>query len=302
MIDPTGLQRHIDACNAWDPADFVPFLVAGAPVGMLRHDAAERLARQRDLFSSGADGLDLDPSLPDAVARSQALDLAIDRLVAEGVLPKKRLELYPVVTGWGEAPLAHLDRGAAPYFGIRAFGVHLNGYVRSPDGGLSLWIGTRALDKAIAPGKLDNIVAGGQPVGLSLRENLIKECAEEANLPEDLARRAASVGAITYRFASNRGLQTDTLFLYDLEMPASVIPENTDGELSGFALWPIERVAQRLAETDDFKFNVALVLIDFMIRHGRLDVEHPAYLPLTHGLHWPGWPSPSPHGANNPVP
>lgn len=288
MIDPTGLQRHIDACNDWSPADFVPFLVAGQAVGMVNHEAAARLALQRDLFEVASAGLSLDPALPDATARSRALDLAVDRLVAEGALPKKRRELFPVVTGWGAAPLAHLDRGAAPYFGIRAFGVHLNGYVVDQDGGLSLWIGTRALDKAIAPGKLDNIVAGGQPVGLSLRENLIKECAEEANLPADLARQAVSAGAITYRFASNRGLQTDTLFLYDLQMPASVIPENTDGELTGFELWPIERVAQRLAETDDFKFNVALVLIDFMIRHGCLDVEHPAYLPLTHGLHWPG--------------
>jgi len=288
MINPTGLQRHIDACNAWNPAEFIPFLVGGASVGMVCHEAAERLVLQRDLFSLSGDGLSLDPSLPDQAARSKALDLAVDRLVADGVLPKKRFELFPVLNNWGETPLATLDRGAAPYFGIRAFGVHLNGYVIDPDGALSLWIGTRALDKAIAPGKLDNIVAGGQPVGLTLRENLIKECAEEANLSSDLARKADSVGAITYRFASNRGLQTDTLFLYDLAMPASVIPENTDGELSGFELWPIEKIAQRLAETDDFKFNVALVLIDFMIRHGRLDVEHPAYLPLVHGLHWAG--------------
>jgi hypothetical protein len=288
MINPTGFQRHIDACNAWEPSEFAPFLVAGAQVGLVRHEAAERLARQRDLFMLDAGGLHLDPKLPDAAARSKALDLAVDRLVADGVLPKKRHEQYPVLTGWGAAPLATLDRGASPYFGIRAFGVHLNGYVLAPDGSVSLWIGTRSLDKAIAPGKLDNIVAGGQPIGLSLRENLIKECAEEANLQEDLARRAKSVGAITYRFAGERGLKTDTLFLYDLLMPESVIPENMDGELTGFALWPIEQVAKRLVETDDFKFNVALVLIDFMIRHGLFDVEHPAYLPLVHGLHWAG--------------
>lgn len=288
MIDPTGLQRHIDACNAWNPSEFTTFWIAGAPVGMLRHEAAERLAKQRDLFVLAADGLHLAPTLSDPAARSRALDLAVDRLVADGILPKKRNELYPVLRRWGLPALASIDRGAAPYFGVRAFGVHLNGYVTDAKGGLSLWIGTRALDKAIAPGKLDNLVAGGQPAGLTLRENLIKECAEEANLSADLGAKAVAVGAITYRFASARGLQTDTLFLYDLALPPEVIPENTDGELSGFELWPVQRIAKRLAETEDFKFNVNLVLIDFLIRHGQLDMEHPAFLPLTHGLHWPG--------------
>ncbi len=288
MINPTGLQRHIDACNAWNPAEFIPFHVAMTPVGMLRREAATRLCEQRDLFVERPDGVHLNPDLPDAPSRNRALDLTVDRLVADGVLPKKRQELFPVVGRWGDPPLAALDRGAVPFFGIRAFGVHLNGYVLGPDGGRSLWIGARALDKAIAPGKLDNIVAGGQPVGLSLRDNLIKECAEEANMPPELAERAVAVGAVTYRFASSRGLQTDTLFLYDLALPDDFTPQNTDGELTGFELWPIERIAARLAETEDFKFNVALVLIDFMIRHGQLDVEHPAYLPLVHGLHWQG--------------
>ena len=288
MIDPTGFQRHIDACNRWNPRDFLPFLIEDRRVGRVRHDAAARLGAIDDLFIVSPDAVRLNPRFGDYAERSQALDRAVDQLVADGILPKKRRELYPVMTEWGASPLAVLDRGAAPYFGVPSFGVHLNGYVRGVDGSLSLWLGSRALDKAIAPGKLDNLVAGGQPAGLTLRENLIKECAEEANLPEDLASKAVSVGAITYCFASARGLQVDTLFLYDLALPADFVPENTDGEMTGFELWSIPRIAKRLAETDDFKFNVSLVLIDFMIRHGQLDTQHKEYLPLVAGLHWQG--------------
>jgi hypothetical protein len=148
-----------------------------------------------------------------------------------------------------------------------------------------LWIGTRARDKLVAPGKLDNLVAGGQPVGLGLTENLIKECAEEADIPEALARQARAVGAITYAMAVPEGLRADTLFVYDLALDPSFVPRNTDGELESFALWPAQLVAERVRTTDDFKFNVNLVIIDFLIRHGLLPPEHPEYLDLVFGLH-----------------
>ncbi len=153
-----------------------------------------------------------------------------------------------------------------------------------PDG-LHLWIGVRAKDKLVAPGKLDNLVAGGQPIGLSLTQNLIKECAEEADIPEALARRAHGVGAITYAMAVPEGLRADTLFVYDLALEPDFVPRNTDGEIESFSLMPIDAVAERLRTTDDFKFNVNLVIIDFLIRRGALGPEHPEYLDIVAGLH-----------------
>lgn len=50
-------------------------------------------------------------------------------------------------------------------------------------------------------GYLDNTVAGGIPHGLSPTEALIKECDEEASLPEDFVRRhLKSVGSVSYFF------------------------------------------------------------------------------------------------------
>jgi len=53
-----------------------------------------------------------------------------------------------------------LERAAAPYFGIKGYGVHMNGYVER-DGQKLLWIGKRSLSKSTYPGMLDHLVAGG---------------------------------------------------------------------------------------------------------------------------------------------
>ena len=78
--------------------------------------------------------------------------------------------------------LAQLDRGALPSFGVLAVGVHVNGLVRRPDG-LHLWVARRAANKALDPGKLDHIVAGGVPAGLTPADTLVKEAEEEASIP-----------------------------------------------------------------------------------------------------------------------
>jgi hypothetical protein len=75
------------------------------------------------------------------------------------------------------------------------------------------------------------------------------------------------------------------MFCYDLEVPPGFVPRNTDGEIESFSRMGLEEVARRVRDSDDFKFNVNLVLIDFLIRHGQLcpDAE-PDYLELVHGL------------------
>ena len=62
--------------------------------------------------------------------------------------------------------LAQVDRGALPALGIAAEGVHVNGLVERPDGPW-MWLGRRAKDKLLDPGKLDHIVGGGVPAGLT---------------------------------------------------------------------------------------------------------------------------------------
>ncbi len=102
-----------------------------------------------------------------------------------------------------------------------------------------------------------------------------------------MAERAIPVGAVSYITERDEGLRNDVLFCYDLPLPEDFEPRNTDGEVEAFYLWPIGRVMEALAETDDFKFNVALVNIDFLVRHGYVTASDPDYLDILHGLRVP---------------
>ena len=119
---------------------------------------------------------------------SAVVDEVVEALVVERQVPKWRNETFDVMARWGEKPLFRLDRGAVPFFGVRAYGVHLNGY-RFVDGGLHLWIGRRAPDKRVAPDKLDNIVAGGIGNGHGVVATLFKEAEEEGGMPAPLVAR-----------------------------------------------------------------------------------------------------------------
>jgi len=280
---------HIRACNRHDPAGFRPFEVAGQAVGHVRTVFAARLAAFPDVFTVKDDRVQLVEHFPDAPARTQAMCQAVEALRQAGALPAPKGEDYAVVTAWGQEEVLRLDRNMVSAFGVQAFGVHLNGFVRGQDG-LKLWIGTRSSTKPVAPGKLDNMVAGGQPAGLTLAENLRKEAAEEADIPAILADQAVAVGAITYVTEGELGLKPDTLFVYDLEVPADFTPRNTDGEIDSFALMDVAEVAEIVRTTDRFKFNVNLVLIDFLIRHGILRPDdEPDYLALVRGLRGGWW-------------
>ncbi len=281
-----SLLDRIRVCQRWKPDDYRPFVVGSDQVGWVRHESARRLAAYDRVFRVGDQSVRLHPALGSAQARTEAVAEVLDRFRDRGEFPNWRNEPYPVLNRWGAAPLMTIERAAAPLFGVRGFGVHLNGYQRS-DSGLRLWVGRRSRHKPTGAGKLDNLVAGGQPAGISVRENLVKECAEEADLSRAMAERAIPVGAVSYITERDEGLRNDVLFCYDLPLPEDFEPRNTDGEVEAFYLWPIGRVMEALAETDDFKFNVALVNIDFLVRHGFVTAADPDYLDILHGLRLP---------------
>ena len=274
---------RIAECNRHDLANFLPFRVAGQPVGWIRHALADRLAARHGFFRRGPDALALDPGLVDDAARSAAMDMAVRELEAEGAITGRRDEFYAVAPHIGAPPLMRIERAAVAAFGISACGVHMNGFVRRPDG-IHVWVPRRARGKSTYPGMLDNTVAGGQPVGIGIFENLIKECAEEASIPAELARRALPVGAISYCMEAPDGLKPDTQFCFDLELPADFVPRPADGEMESFELWPVARVMETVRGTREFKFNCNLVLIDFFLRHGLIAADDPDRAAIAAGL------------------
>lgn len=275
---------HIRACNSHDLTRYRPFLAEGRRLGWVRHDTAALLAAFPETFIVEEDAVSLHPRLATPQARAAAVDETCAALAERHGYPALRGERYAVSARWGEEPLFTIDRAVVAVFGIRAYGVHVNGWLRRADG-LHLWIGRRAPDKAVAPGKLDNIIAGGQPAGLSLMDNLVKEAAEEADIGEELARRAVPVGLVSYCFEDRFGLKPDTMFCYDLEVPEGVIPRNTDGEVESFHLMPAAEVMRLVRDTTEFKYNVPLVILDFLVRRGLLCPDSdPDYAEIVAGL------------------
>jgi 8-oxo-dGTP pyrophosphatase MutT (NUDIX family) len=276
---------HIRRCNSYNPKRVVPLVAGDRRIGWLRRDNAAALARFAGVFAVEAAQVGL-VAKGDAAAVSAAVDEVVEALVAEGRVPKWRNETFDVAERWGDPPIFRLDRGAVPFFGVRAYGVHLNGYRRDASG-LSLWIGRRAPDKRVDPDKLDNLVAGGIGNGHGAAATLTKEAEEEAAIPAGLIARAVAAGAVTYRMETPFGIRDDVLFVYDLDVPADFVPTNRDGEIVEFRLMPAAAVLDRIRTSDDFKFNVNLVILDFALRHGLLRPDEPGYLDIADGLHRP---------------
>ena len=266
-----------------DLSTYLCFVVEGQRVGYLKPAFAGQLKEFPTVFDVSETEVRLREDLSTPEERTAAVGEVLEDLMQRGIVPGWRGEKYKVATSFAAPALFDIERAAVGLFGTIGYGVHLNGVVQTQDG-LSMWIGKRSLSKPTAPGKLDQMVAGGQPVGIGLHDNLIKECAEEADIPAEMAAGAIPVGALTYMAERPDGLRRDEIFLYDLMLPEDFTPRNTDGELEGFSLMGMEEVIQRVHDTDDFKFNCALVVIDFLIRHGYIEPEHPDYLTMIEGL------------------
>ena len=278
-----SLIDRIRDCQRWDRGAYRAFRIDGREMGWVTPSFAERLARFPEVFQLSATTVDLHPRLGDFDRRTRAVAEVMVTLRDAGLIRGWRDEAYPIGSDFHAPPLMQMERAAVPLFGARAYGVHLNGFV-GEGADLRLWVARRSPHKQTAPGKLDHLVGGGQPMGISLLANLAKESAEEASLPDTLIRRVRPVGFVSYITERDEGLRNDICFAFDLELPESFEPRNTDGEIESFALWPIERVRERLSASDDFKFNVALVNIDFLIRHGYLSPDEPGYIEIVEGL------------------
>ncbi|HTW27423.1 MAG TPA: NUDIX domain-containing protein [Acetobacteraceae bacterium] len=263
-----ALMRHVEAChNAVLPGGRLRLRLGADPIGWVRPDLAAEIER----LGGSREGAAV------CIADAASFERITAALTKAGHL-WHRGERFDVRADPGGPNagrvLATVDRGALPTLGIQADGVHVNGLVRRGDR-LFLWVARRAADKAMDPGKLDHLVAGGVPAGLTAAETLVKEAQEEAGIPPALARTARLATTLSYAMDRPEGLRRDRLDCYDLDLPDSFQPVPVDGEVAGFELWPLSRALATVRDTDDFKFNVSLVLIDLFLRSALIDPATP---------------------------
>lgn len=248
---------------------YVPVLIGDATVGFVTAERRDVLLGEPAAFVPHGGGVAVQPGLTTPQARTETVGEALERLAARGDLPKLRGEIFPVVERWGAPELMQADRRAITILGMWSFGLHVNGI--GPEG--TLWLGKRAANLGVAPGAWDNMIAGGQPAGMTLAENLRKEAQEEAGIDATLADRAFPVGAMTYAYVVEQGVRRECLFCYDLVVPEHVVPHNTDGEVERFVQMTVAEALALVRDTTSVKTNVNGVLLHFALRHGHLDPD-----------------------------
>jgi 8-oxo-dGTP pyrophosphatase MutT (NUDIX family) len=225
------VQAGLQARQAFDRAGLLPWIIAGQRVGWLDRERAALLARWPQWFEVSGQRVELRDTLATQADRTAALSEAIGRLAEGGHVRGWRDERFAVNTGWGTPVLAVIERAAARFFGIRTYAAHMNGLIQGPEP--ALWLARRAETKPIDPGMWDNLVAGGISHGFDARGALEKECWEEAGIGPHMAAGLVSRGTLDVLREVPEGIQCETLFAFDLTLPAGFMPANQDGEVAG---------------------------------------------------------------------
>lgn len=177
--DMRKLLGHVKALNvAKDYATTMkPFIVHDQVLGYLSPTFADMVSKFTNVFKYYGKDLRLQPEIEklDLQGRTIAIHGVNEILRQQGVIHGWRNEMFAVSSEFNNPPVLLLERAAVPFYGTKAYGAHVNGYVRNDRQEIShLWVGTRSPTKQTWPGMLDHIVAGGLPHGISLMDNVIK--------------------------------------------------------------------------------------------------------------------------------
>ncbi|KAI8800675.1 NUDIX hydrolase domain-like protein [Cladochytrium replicatum] len=191
-----------------------------------------------------------------------------------GPLVGWRGERYPVFGEDGVTVVMECERSAAGLLGVKAYGCHLNGYIRDGDGKIAeMWVARRSKKKQTFPGMLDNLVAGALRAGTTAMSTMLAECREEASL---------DLKAEDLQFSGHLGFFSDFVsegwvlgieYCYEWEFKADgPTPQPCDGEVDEFYRMPISEVIERLLD-DEFTPSCGLTIVDFLLRKGLISDE-----------------------------
>lgn len=221
MHDVLRRVRDVNFMPADVKASLIDFRVDGIKLGQVRPNMAKLLCSVDSTDGTNntpAFGIERDEAISKSfltltkacgdsyASRSASVAAVMERLKRDQIITGWRDELYPIAHSFYDEPVFAMERAAVPFLGAIEYGVHINGLLQQHDGTLKMWMARRSSTKSLYPGMLDHIAAGGQPVGLSLMENVVKECFEEAGIPEEIARPGIRpAGAISYeRYAPTK--------------------------------------------------------------------------------------------------
>jgi len=256
----------------------LPFYVKEHAVGWLRPSFADQLRRWPHVFEVNPAYVTLRAKPDTAAGRTAAMAEVTRELARDGVIRGWRDEIVSVSHHYAAPELLRIERAATRHFGMIGYGAHLNGFTRI--GGLvHAWIARRSPGKHVDPDKMDNLVGGRIPAGLTVDETLRKASWEEAGIAPSLLAGVNCLGAVRVEYSVPEGLHREILFVHDLWLPPEFKPANQDGEVSEIRLYPIEEVIVNIL-AGDFTLDAGAVMIDGLLRLGAVMPEDAQYLDL----------------------
>ncbi len=254
----------------------VRFSVDGQTAGWLTRTQIDRLAQFPRLFVIDAAGLRFAPSFANVTARSDAIAEVADALSSAGQLTAWRNERYAVRPAFDAAPWFFMERACARWFGVQTWAVHVNGVTRDRDE-RCMWFARRSPQKSIDPGRFDTLVGGGIAELEQVGETMQREAWEEAGIAPAISRGAAPAGHVQVRHFAPDGIQRETVFVYDLELPPDFVPDNQDGEAVEHRRLSLDDAAMLIAATrwqgqqsrpasDITTLDACVVTLDYLLR------------------------------------
>lgn len=239
---------------------YLPFRIAGEPLGRVRRDLAPALLEAGAVELEGS-GLALRDHGFSGPRRSRLLQGLAVQLRNRGLIADWRNELCSVLGTAGEE-VARCERGAFRTLGIQNRAVHVNGYLA--DG--RVWVARRSQLKRADPGMLDNVAAGGVSAGESLRSCAMRELWEEAGVPRSIASRVVFPGVSLRSVRETRfGVHDERVIVADVQLPDGFVPLGRDGEVEHFICMRRDQVEQALAR-DEFTVEAGLSMREFLGR------------------------------------
>ncbi|CAN8104876.1 unnamed protein product [Discula destructiva] len=223
---------------------------------------------------------------------AEAIQELVDQAREQRVFPrlgKKTTEQFPIL---GARFDIGIERSAFSLFGIIGRGAHMTVYTRTT-AGFNFWIARRSATKSTYPNMLDQAVAGGVARGETPLECIAREASEEAGMSLEVVRnKAVAAGTVSWFNVSDEkaggevGLMNPgILYVYDLQVGDGADFKPVEEDIEKFTLMGLDDVLAALRR-GEFKPSCAMVMLDFLIRHGMVIAEsEPDYGEIVSRLH-----------------
>jgi isopentenyldiphosphate isomerase len=260
-LDARAVQPAPSGCLRWCCGD--------QQLGLVTLPRAQWLAQHLPAASLLPHGLVWDAAHWSEAQRSERLQATLLAARAQGLMPGWRDERFSfwqadcVTPDPERAALFHAERSGFRFLGLLSHAVHVNGFV--PDG--RLWCARRACSKATDPGMLDNVTAGGLPMGETVHTCLLRELAEEAGLFSLQGLGLQESGSVRTSRMEPEGWHDEIVHVFNLSLQAGFAPVNQDGEVAAFMCLEPNDVLQRM-EAGEFTVDAMQTLVQGL-RHVR---------------------------------